>query len=214
MSLGTFSNSNSTPQSGISKEESLPAPSLFEKELIQSVPRQYIVTQLVENGFSDLANKLPHVSSPDHHVHEVVKEVAAALKDERQEQFDDMLATLALDESNLKETYNTITFEMFKGKTHWGKVITFVAFTSHIVLYCARDRKLKHKVSEIVEWADAVMDKKLHSWIEEQGGWQAFVEHCDLEQWRVSLSTALLGLGVGVSVVASGLVFLKKCLTS
>ena len=121
-----------------------------------------------------------------------------------------MLNTLAIQESTLKQTYDTIVEEMFKGQTHWGKMVTFVVFTSHIVLYCAKRENLKHKVPDVVNWTETVIDEKLHRWIEEQGGWQAFVEHFDTENWRISLSTVLLGLGLGAGVVAGGLLALKK----
>ncbi len=183
----------------------LPTPTIFDRETIQSLPRQYIITQLVENGYSELAAGLNRVSNPDDQVHDALKEIATALDEERQEQFRDMLITLAPNETNLKQTYDTISSEMFKGKTHWGKVVTFIVFTSHLVLYCAEREALRGMVPEIVQWSDAVMKERLHDWIQEQGGWQAFVEHYDLENWQVSLSTTVLSLGATV-MLASGLI--------
>ena len=196
----------------ISQEEQqthLPTPTIFDKETIQSLPRQYIITQLVESGYSELAAGLKKVPNPDNQAHDALKEIAMALNEEREEQFMDMLITLAPNENNLKQTYDTISSEMFKGKTHWGKVVTFIVFTSHLALYCAEKERLRSKVSEIVQWSDAVMKERLHDWIQEQGGWQAFVEHYDLENWRVSLSTTLLSLGATV-VLASGFTAIKQ----
>lgn len=187
----------------------LPTPTIFDKETIQSLPRQYIITQLVENGYSELAEGLTRVPNPDNQAHDALKEIATTLNEERKEQFKDMLITLALTESNLKETYDTISSEMFKGKTHWGKVVTFIVFTSHLVLYCAEKERLRSRVSEIVQWSDEVMKERLHDWIQEQGGWQAFVEHFDLENWRVSLSTTLLSLGATV-ILASGFAAVRQ----
>ena len=200
------------PEPGGSRdqERQLPAPTIFDKETIQSLPRQYIITVLLENGYSDLAASLKKVPNPDdqQQVHDALREIAAALNEEREEQFKDMLTTLSPNEDNLKQTYDTISSEMFKGKTHWGKVVTFIVFTSHLVLYCAEREKLRSKVPEVMEWSDVVMKERLHDWIQEQGGWQAFVEHYDLENWRVSLSTAVLGLGATI-MVASGFAALK-----
>lgn len=123
-----------------------------------------------------------------------------------------MLNTLAIEESTLKQTYDTIVEEMFKGQTHWGKMVTFVVFTSHVVLFCAKRENLKHKVPDVVLWTETVVDEKLRCWIEEQGGWQSFVEHFDTENWRVSLSTVVLGLGLGFGAMAGGLLALKKLL--
>lgn len=194
--------------------QALPAPTMFDKETIQSLPRHYIITQLTENGYEDIADRLQQVSNPNDPVHEIFQGVAANLNEEREQQFKEMLRTLALNNSNLKEVYDSIIAEMFKNSTHWGRIVAFTVFTSHFTLYCAGDVSLQHRVPEVVEWCDRVIQDKLHSWIEEQGGWQAFVDHFDLENWRVTLSSALLGLGVGVSAVVSGLIVLKKLFSS
>lgn len=198
----------SEPEPSVGKEQ-LPSPTIFDKETIQSLPRHYIITQLRKNGHTDIANKLTPVANPDSHVHQSFSEIAANLEEERAEQFADLLNTLALDDSNLKNTYETIIDEMFKGHIHWGRIVTFIVFTSNVVLYCARSRSLKHRVPEILMWTDVAMQEKMHRWIKEQGGWQAFVEHFDLESWRVSLSTLLLGLGASMAVIG-GFFAVKK----
>ena len=196
---------NSGP--GVGKEK-LP-PTIFDKETIQSLPRHYIITQLKKNGHEEIANKLKPVANQDSQVHASFSEIAANLEEERAEQFADLLNNLALDDSNLKKTYDTIIIEMFKEQIHWGRIVTFIVFTSNLVLYCARHRSLKQRVPEIIMWTDAAMHEKMHRWIEEQGGWQAFVEHFDLEHWRVSLSTLLLGLGASMAVIG-GFFAMKK----
>lgn len=190
----------------------LASPTIFDKEAIQSLPRHYIIEQLKENGWTDIAASLSPVPNPDEPIHETFKAIAAALREEREEQFDDMICTLSVKENSIRETFDTIVSELFKGPTHWGKMVTFIVFTSHLVQYCAQRRELRHKIPDLMEWTDAAMQEKLHQWIEQQGGWQAFVEHFDMENWRVSLSTFLLGLGVGVSLLAGGLLAMKKFL--
>lgn len=191
---------------------SCPTPRVFDKEAVQSLPRHYIITQLKDNGFTDLADALSEVPNPDDPIHEALSKVASTLNEERQEQFDDMINTLALNDSNLKESYDSIVEELLKEQTNWGRIVTFIVFASHIVLYCAQKRELKHRVPDVVEWTESVTEKKLLHWIEQQGGWQAFMEHYDLENWRISLSTALLGLGVGISALAGGIALCRKFL--
>ena len=187
-------------------------PTIFDKEAIQSIPRYYIIEQLQDVGLEDVAAELKLASNPEHPIHQAFRAVAAHLNKEREEQFNDMLYKLSLDEDCLKEAYDTIISEVLKGPTHWGKMVTVVVFTSHVVLYCARSprQNLKAKVPEIVAWADNMMQERLHLLIEEQGGWQAFVEHFDLENRRISLSTLLLGVGVVVTVLAGGLFALRR----
>lgn len=200
------------PGSKAEEENSLKSASILDKEAIQSLPRQYIISQLRDAGFTEIAEGLKPVSNPDDPVHEAFHAIAITLSEEREQQFTDMLNTLGMEGNSLKHTYDTIVAELFRGQIHWGKIVTFIVFTSHMVLYCAHKGSLRHRVPQIVEWTDAVMQEKLRCWIQEQGGWQAFVDHFDMENWRVSLSTVLLGLGLGASIVAGGLLALKKVL--
>ena len=184
---------------------------ILDIESTKALPRSYIITQLKKKGFTDIANKLPQVSNPENHVHEVLREIADILNEERGEQFEDMLRELApADYSSLKKTNDMIVYEMFKDEINWGRVVTFIVFSSHIVLYCAQRENLSQNVGDVVNWIETMMEERLHDWIEQQGGWQAFVQHYDNESWRVNLSTAILGLGVGLAAVIGGLAFLKK----
>lgn len=195
------------------KDLSLNAPIVYNKECIQSLSRQYIITQLQLKGFSNIARELPVVANPEDPVHEALRHIADILNEERKEQFDEMLLTLMLDESNLMQTYDTITSEMLKDEQNWGRIVTFIVFTAHLSVYCAQTEKLRHKVVAVVERADCLMEEKLHHWIEEQGGWQALLEHYDLEKWRINLSTAILGAGVSLGVVIGGIMAFKSILS-
>ena len=187
-------------------------PTIYDKEVIKSFPRQYIITQLKRNGFAELAEALPGAVNSEDPIHAAFREIADTLNEEREEQMKDMLKTLKLDETNLKATYDTIIVEMFRDRIHWGKIVTFVVFSAHYVLCCAQREDLRPKIADLMELIDSHVEERLHHWIEVQGGWQAFVEHYETENWRISVSTAVLGLGLGLTVVAGGLMALKNML--
>jgi len=182
----------------------------IDKELCKSIPRNYIVYWLKRNGFVELANSLPVLHYTGNHVHEVIQEIADTLLEERELQFQEMLATLNLTADNIEQTYDSIMYEMFKDKVNWGKIITFVGFTAHFCVHCARSNSLRQKVPNVLDWADGVMNDQLQSWIEAQGGVQAFVEHYDTENWRVDLSTGVMFAGLALTAVTAGFMALKK----
>lgn len=190
-----------------------PAPLMMDTERCKSLARKYISTQLRRNGFTDIARQLPRVKNPSDHVHEVLKEIADTLDEERGDQFDEMLSVLSLDDRNIEHTYDTIVYEMFKDTINWGKIVTFITFSAHMAVHCAKKEELRPKVQDIVSWTDKEMEEKLQAWIMEQGGLQAFIQHYDTENWRVSLSTAVVGLGMGLAVLAGGLITLKRFFT-
>ena len=182
----------------------------FDKDLCRSIPTNYIVYWLKRQGFLDLANSLPELQHTSNHVHEVIKEIADTLQEERGLQFKEMLATLDLNADNIEQTYDSIMYEMFKDKVNWGKIIAFIGFTAHIGVHCAGKDSLKEQVPFLLNWADRVMEDQLQSWIEAQGGVQAFVEHYDTEDWRVDLSTGVIFAGFALTAVTVGFAALKS----
>ena len=184
-----------------------------DRDLCKSLARKYVITQLRRNNFNEIANTLPKVKNVNDHVHMVVQEIADTLVEERGGQFEDMLNTLNLDDSSIEHTYDTIMYEMFKDTVNWGKIVTFIAFSAHMAVYCAKTDELQHRVKDIVSWADKVMKEKLEQWIEGQGGLQDFVSHYDTENWRVNLSSAVLALGVTFVAFAGGFLTLRKLFT-
>lgn len=185
-------------------------PVMLDTDRYKSLARKYISTQLRRNGFTEIASTLPRIKNPSDRVHDVLKEIADTLDEERGAQFDEMLRILSLDESNIEDTYDTIVYEMFKDTVNWGKIVTFIAFSAHMAVHCAKQESLRQMVPNIVAWTDREMEEKLQDWILEQGGLQAFIHHYDTENWRVSLSTALMGLGMGLAVLAGGLIAVKR----
>lgn len=188
-----------------------PPPVIMDTDRCKSLARKYINTQLKRNGFSEIVDMLPRVKNPYDHVHEVLKEIADTLDEERSQQFDDMLRVLGMDASNMEHTYDIIIYEMFRDAINWGRIVTFITFSAHMAVYCARQEKLRHKVLDIVSWTDKEMEK-LQSWILDQGGLQAFIRHYDTENWRVSLSAAVMSVGVSLAVLLGGLMAFKKLL--
>ncbi len=114
-----------------------------------------------------------------------------------------------LNSSNIEQTYDNIMYDMFSNSINWGQIITYITFTAHMAVYCARENSLRDKVPDIVTWADRVMEERLQGWIRSQGGLQAFLDHYDTADWQVNLSSGLLALGV-VATIATGLLALKK----
>ena len=201
--------SNDSSSSSSSNALDKPPPVIQDIDGYKSLARKYISTQLKRNGFSDIVRMLPGVTNPSDHIHEVLKEIADTLDEERRQQFDDMLNVLNMDDDNMKHTYDVIMYELFRDEINWGRIITFITFAAHMAVYCAKQEELRHKVPDIVLWTDKKMEN-LQSWIWDQGGLQAFIEHYDTKNWHVSLSSAIMVLGIGLAVVVSGLMTIKR----
>ncbi len=179
-------------------------------QLCQHLPRKYIAVQLRRNNFHELASTLPRARfTSNNNIYTSVQEIADTLEEERGVQFDQMLFTMNVNSSNIGQTYDNIMYEMFRDTINWGKIITYITFTAHMAVYCARNNLLRDQVPDIVTWADRVMEEQLEGWIRSQGGLQAFLDHYGTADWQVNLSSGVLALGL-VATIATGLFALKK----
>ncbi len=151
----------------------------------------------------------PELDSPATTISTLQCKKSLTLEEEREVQFEEMLFTMILNSSNIEKTYDNMMYEMYSNSINWGKIITYITFTAHMAVYCARENSLRDKVPDIVTWADRVMEEQLQGWIRSQGGLQAFLDHYDTADWQVNLSAGLLALGV-VATIATGLLALKK----
>ena len=91
--------------------------------------------------------------------------------------------------------------------------MTFITFSAHMAIHFAKKEHLRHKVPDIVTWTDKEMEN-LHSWIVDQGDLQAFINHYDTENWRISLSAAGMGLGIDLCFISIGLIAFERLFLS
>lgn len=178
---------------------------------LEEIARYYIVRQLRENSFHQLANGFQPVREPDHSVHRLIDTICTQLESERAEQFDEIIASLTVTNDNLEETYRQLMTHVFQDGVNWGKIITFLVFSARLSLHCAR-YGLQDRVSDVVEWTQDEMRERIHSWVIERGGWSAFVEHYDDESWKMSLSTFVVVTSMVAVVLASGVFMAKRFL--
>lgn len=178
---------------------------------LEDIARNYIVSQLRENRYTWLADRCPPVRDPNHNVHRLIGSICTQLERERGEQFDDIISSLTVTDDNLEDTYRQLMSQVFNDGVNWGKIITFLVFSARLSLYCAQ-HELQDRVLDIVEWTQDEMRERIHSWVQERGGWAAFVQHYDNDSWKMSLSSFIVVTGMVAAVVAGGVFMVKRFL--
>ena len=178
---------------------------------LEEIARHYIVTVLKENSYPKLANQLPPVRDPDQNVHRLINSICTQLERERGQQFDEIISSLTITEDSLEDTYRQLMTHVFQEGVNWGRIITFLVFSSRVSLHCARSG-MQNRVRDIVEWTEDEMRERIHSWVIERGGWAAFVRHYDNDSWKMSLSSFLVVTGMFAAVLASGVFMAKRFL--
>lgn len=141
--------------------------------------------------------------------YQILHQIANQLADERQQQFEDVLFALQLTNDNLKVTYETVITEIFSDGINWGRVVAFLVFSGNLAVYCAQ-HGMESRVDEVIVWTETEMQTRLQRWIEERGGWQAFVEHFDDSSLNFGASQGLVMAGIAAAVIAGGVFLLRK----
>ena len=176
---------------------------------LEEIARHYIATLLKKNKYAQLANRLPPVRDPDHSVHRLIDSICTQLERERAGQFDEIIASLAVSDENLEDTYRQLMTHVFQDGVNWGKIITFLVFSGRLSLHCAR-RGMQNRVPDVVGWTEDEMRERIHTWVIERGGWAAFVHHYDNESWKLSFPSFLVVTGMFAVVLASGVFMAKR----
>ncbi|XP_028288793.1 apoptosis regulator Bcl-2-like [Parambassis ranga] len=107
---------------------------------------------------------------------------------------------------------SVIKEELFRNGVNWGRIVTMMALGGALSAELATAGELD-QVDEVAGWLEESLDSApLHQWIEDNGGWDAFVElygsRAPVTSW--SLRT-LFGLVVlGAAGITLGALFTQK----
>ena len=71
---------------------------------------------------------------------------------------------------NINETLNTIFNELFADNAYnWGRIVTIIAFVRYIAQYYSKDN--------VAIFIKDYINKLIDDWINNNGGWDAFVNY-------------------------------------
>ena len=196
-------------EESVHSDVNLPSNMTVDVTQLEEIARHYLMTVLRGNKYSNLANQLPPVRDPDQNVHRLINTICTQLESERAQQFDEIISSLSITNDSLEDTYRQLMTHVFQEGVNWGRIITFLVFSSRLSLHCARSG-MQNRVQNVVEWTENEMRERIHSWVVERGGWGAFVRHYDDDSWKMSLSSFLVVTGMFAVVFASGVFMAKR----
>nr|CAF74919.1 Bcl-2 homology protein [Suberites domuncula] len=192
----------------------LPDDMTIDNEHIEELARSYIVNLLRREGLNHIADQFAPVGSTRANGYQLIERIVCQLEDERSQQFIDILRGLEIDQQNLRITYQTIVGEIFNDGVHWGRIVAFLVFSGHLAVHCARSNGLENRVRDVVEWTEAEMRLRVHQWVEDRGGWEAFIQHFDRNTlWNFDLSTIAVSAAMIAALFAAGLFTVKRFLS-
>ena len=127
--------------------------------------------------------------------------------------FNGMVKKLDINMENITLIFPTVVENMLEdGAINWGRIVSVYAFAGRLAQHMDSqgNAHTQHIVGKVSSVCGSVLADKLADWIEQQGGWDAFLEHFPGEDpaaerrvWGGLLMTAAMGLGLLATMVAS-----------
>ncbi|XP_034038285.1 apoptosis regulator Bcl-2 [Thalassophryne amazonica] len=132
-------------------------------------------------GIPRLCKRLPQ---PDPHaaVHRVLREAGDELERLYQPDFTEMSRQLYLTSATAQRRFAEVIDELFRDGVNWGRIIAFFEFGGTVCAECAGREDMSSQVDNIAEWMTEYLNGPLNSWIQDNGGWDAFVELYDRQR--------------------------------
>ncbi|KAM4605591.1 apoptosis regulator Bcl-2 [Polymixia lowei] len=130
---------------------------------------------------------IPHLSKlasqPDPHaaIHRVLREAGDELERLYLSDFTEMSHRLYLTSTTAQRRFTEVIDELFRDGVNWGRIIAFFEFGGTVCVECA-GKEMTSQVDHIAEWMTEYLNGPLNSWIQDNGGWDAFVELYDRQR--------------------------------
>ncbi|XP_041848624.1 apoptosis regulator Bcl-2 [Melanotaenia boesemani] len=115
-------------------------------------------------------------------IHRVLREAGDELERLYQLDFTEMSRQLYLTSITAKRRFAEVIDELFRDGVNWGRIIAFFEFGGTVCVECASKEEMTSQVDNIAEWMTEYLNGPLNSWIEDNGGWDAFVELYDRQR--------------------------------
>ncbi|XP_006892791.1 PREDICTED: apoptosis regulator Bcl-2 [Elephantulus edwardii] len=89
--------------------------------------------------------------------------------------FAEMSSQLHLTPFTARGRFATVVEELFRDGVNWGRIVAFFEFGG-VMCVESVNREMSPLVDYIALWMTEYLNRHLHAWIQDNGGWDAFVE--------------------------------------
>ncbi|CAL8279941.1 unnamed protein product [Lota lota] len=132
-----------------------------------------------------LSKRIAQHADPCAATHRVLREAGDELERLYQSDFTEMSHQLYLTSSTAQRRFREVIDELFRDGVNWGRIIAFFEFGGTVCVECASKEEMMSQVDHIAEWMTEYLNGHLNSWIQDNGGWEAFVELYDRQRESV-----------------------------
>ncbi|XP_044521697.1 apoptosis regulator Bcl-2 [Gracilinanus agilis] len=117
----------------------------------------------------------PTVSPVPPVVHLTLRQAGDDFSRRYRRDFDEMSGQLHLTPVTARGRFATVVEELFRDGVNWGRIVAFFEFGG-VMCVESVNREMSPLVDSIALWMTEYLNRHLHTWIQDNGGWDAFVE--------------------------------------
>ncbi|XP_052398839.1 apoptosis regulator Bcl-2 [Carassius gibelio] len=153
-------------------------------------------------------------SDPYSRIYRALREAGDEIERMYQREFEEISHRFIFSTNTTQRRFLAVAEELFKDGVNWGRIIAFFEFGGTMCVESV-NREMASQVDNIAHWMTDYLNGPLENWIEENGGWEAFVELYGQQRDSVfhpfSYLKKVLGLAVlGLAGVYIGSFFAQK----
>ncbi|KAJ8272618.1 hypothetical protein GJAV_G00091340 [Gymnothorax javanicus] len=182
--------------------------------LVESSDSSPVLARRAQTASSPVLNRIPQ---PDPHaaLHRVLREAGDEIERVYQRDFAEMSQQLYFTPSTAERRFASVVEELFRDGVNWGRIVAFFEFGGTMCVE-SMNREMTAQVDNIASWMTEYLNGPLQNWIQENGGWDAFVELYGHQRESMFLCSwpyikTVFGLAaLGAAGVTIGAYFTKK----
>nr|XP_004654847.1 apoptosis regulator Bcl-2 [Jaculus jaculus] len=154
-----------------------PAPGIFSSQpgndTTSAVPRDPAARTSPPPAAAAPAGPLPGPVPPV--VHLTLRQAGDDFSRRYRRDFAEMSSQLHLTPFTARGRFATVVEELFRDGVNWGRIVAFFEFGG-VMCVESVNREMSPLVDNIALWMTEYLNRHLHTWIQDNGGWDAFVE--------------------------------------
>nr|7WJH_A Chain A, Bcl-2-like protein 1 [Mus musculus] len=89
--------------------------------------------------------------------------------------FSDLTSQLHITPGTAYQSFEQVVNELFRDGVNWGRIVAFFSFGGALCVESV-DKEMQVLVSRIASWMATYLNDHLEPWIQENGGWDTFVD--------------------------------------
>ncbi|KAM9501859.1 apoptosis regulator Bcl-2 [Clarias gariepinus] len=110
-------------------------------------------------------------------LHRALREAGDELENMYRPELAEMTKSLrATPVSAEQRRFAAVADELFRDGVNWGRVVAFFEFGATVCVQCAPDAERSVCAENVARWMAEYLNGPLSGWIQDNGGWDAFVE--------------------------------------